>query len=242
MQRQSTTMHTGCIAVFLLFLSFSNGLYVVMREGKIRCAYMEVPRDTLLAGDFLSEPLSSDKNLGGQDIQLNPIDPLPPETAMMSFNDRPFGIRVTITSQHDPHNPIHSRVYGKSGRFAVTSTFEGEYAICFVSNITSRRGPWAWKLSVDLHHGAQAQDYEALAKKEHMDNLQLKVRKLLDRADDVRRELNYQKHREEEFRNTSENTNTRAVWWSVIQMLIVIATAYIQIRNLKSFFIKKKIK
>jgi len=215
---------------------------MVMRESKIRCTYMELPRDTLIAGDFHSEPLGSDQNLGGLDIKLNPIEPASPEMAMNTFNERPFGIRVTVTSQHDPHNPLHSRVYGKSGRFAVTSTFDGEYAICFVSNITSRRGPWAWKLSLDLHHGAQAQDYEALAKKDHMDDLQIKVRKLLDRSDDVRRELNYQKHREEEFRNTSENTNTRAVWWSAIQMLIVVATAYFQIRNLKSFFIKKKIK
>jgi len=214
---------------------------MVMREGKVKCTYMEVPRDTLIAGDFTSDPLAGEEHLGGQDSRWNALESVPLQQAQEMFTERPFGVRVTVTSEHDPNNPVHSRVYGKSGRFAVTSTFEGEYAVCFVSNITSRRGPYNWKMAIDLHHGAQAQDYSALAKKDHMDNIQIKVRRLLDRADDVRRELYYQKHREQEFRETSESTNTRATWWSVIQVAIVIATAVYQMRNLKSFFIKKKI-
>jgi len=212
-----------------------------MREGKIRCIYMEVPKDTLMAGDFLSEPLASESQLGGQDSRWNAPEPVSEESAQQTFGQRPFGLRVTVTSEHDPYSPILSRVYGKSGRFAITSTFEGEHAICFVSNITSRSGVYSWKMSLDLHHGAQAQDYADLAKKEHLDNIQVKVRRLLDRAEDVRRELNYQKHREEEFRATSESTNSRATLWSLLQVAIVIATAFVQMRSLKQFFIKKKI-
>jgi len=212
-----------------------------MRESKVKCVYMEVPKETLIAGDFISESLASEDHLGGQDSRWNAQESVSPKDAQTLFNERPFGIRVTVTSEHDPNNPIHNKVYPKSGRFATTATIEGEYAICFVSNITSRAGPFSWKMVVDLHHGAQAQDYSALAKKEHLDNVQIKVRRLLDRAEDVRRELDYQKHRELEFRETSESTNTRATWWSVIQICIVVGTAYYQMRNLKSFFIKKKI-
>jgi len=229
------------LIVFLLCVGVSQAIYVVMREGKVRCTYMEVPRDTLIAGDFVSEPLPTEDHLGGQDSRWNALDKVSPDEALNLFNERPFGVRVSVTSEHDPNNPVHSKVYSKSGRFAVSSTYEGEYAVCFVSNITSRKGPYNWKMSLDLHHGAQAQDYTALAKKEHLDNIQIKVRRLLDRADDVRKELDYQKHREQEFRETSESTNTRTTWWSVIQIAIVVGTAYTQMRNLRSFFIKKKI-
>jgi len=227
--------------LFLALVCVSQALYVVMREGRIRCVYAEVPKDTLIAGDFISEPLASEEMLGGQDSRWNAQEPVAAQTAVDLFSERPFGIRVTVTSEHDPTNPIHSRAYGKSGRFAVTSTIEGEYAICFVSNITSRKGPWNWKMTIDLHTGAGATDYEDLAKKEHMDTIQIKVRKLLDRASGVRRELDYQKHREKDFRETSESTNARALWWSIFQIAIVVTTAAVQMRTLRQFFIKKKI-
>jgi len=226
---------------FLALICVTQALFVVMREGRIRCVYVEVPKDTLIAGDFFSEPLASEEMLGGQDSRWNALEPVATQTAIDLFNERPFGVRVTVTSEHDPNNPVHARGYGKSGRFAVTSTFEGEYAVCFVSNITSRRGPWNWRMTIDLHTGAGATDYEDLAKKEHLDAIQVKVKRLVDRSNDVRRELDYQKHREKDFRETSESTNARALWWSVVQIAIVVATAALQMRSLRQFFIKKKI-
>ncbi len=38
------------------------------------------------------------------------------------------------------------------------------------------------------------------------------------------------------FRDTSESTNERVVWWSIIQTCILIATGLWQITHLKNFF------
>lgn len=64
---------------------------------------------------------------------------------------------------------------------------------------------------------------------------------MYDRAQEVRAELLYQKQREEDFRDTSESTNARAAWWSVFQILIVVAAALWQMQHLKKFFKKRKL-
>jgi hypothetical protein len=39
------------------------------------------------------------------------------------------------------------------------------------------------------------------------------VRKLIDKINFIRHEVTYQRGREEEFRNTSESTNGRVMWY-----------------------------
>ena len=47
--------------------------------------------------------------------------------------------------------------------------------------------------------------------------------------------------REATFRELSESTNVRVLWWSVGQALVLVLTAYWQLRHLKSFFEAKKL-
>lgn len=44
------------------------------------------------------------------------------------------------------------------------------------------------------------------------------------------------KNREAEFRDTSESTNSRVVWWSIAQTSILVAAGLWQITHLKNFF------
>ncbi len=71
--------------------------------------------------------------------------------------------------------------------------------------------------------------------------IELKVRKLYDRAENVASEQRYFKSREARFRDTSESTNTRVLWFSIVQISILLLTALWQITHLKSFFKKKKL-
>ena len=54
-------------------------------------------------------------------------------------------------------------------------------------------------------------------------------------------EMHYQRKREEEFRNTSESTNSRVMWWSIFQTSIMLFSTLWQIRHLKTFFEEKKL-
>jgi len=88
---------------------------------------------------------------------------------------------------------------------------------------------------------AHAKDYDKIAKKEHLNNLEVDVRRLVDRTRGIVNELNYQKEREIAFRDTSESTNTRAAYFSMFQLAVIITSAFIQMQYLKLFFRKKKL-
>ena len=68
----------------------------------------------------------------------------------------------------------------------------------------------------------------------------MELRKLEDRIEGIYRELQYQREREEEHRNTNESTNARVQWFSLLTILIVVTTAAAQIWYLFSFFKRKK--
>ena len=48
-------------------------------------------------------------------------------------------------------------------------------------------------------------------------------------------------YREERFRQTSESTNSRVLWWSLGQTCILLVMGAWQMRHLKSFFEAKKL-
>lgn len=95
-------------------------------------------------------------------------------------------------------------------------------------------------LDVDIKSGSTAVDYSVIAKKEHLDDISLQIRKLSDEAQNIRKEQSYQKVRETRFRETTASTNSRVFWWSLIQLVIVVGAMYMQTRYLKKF-IKSKI-
>ena len=47
--------------------------------------------------------------------------------------------------------------------------------------------------------------------------------------------------REERFRQTSESTNQRVLWWALAQTAILIGMGAWQMRHLKKFFEAKKL-
>lgn len=48
-------------------------------------------------------------------------------------------------------------------------------------------------------------------------------------------------YREERFRQTSESTNKRVLWWSLAQTIVLVGMGFWQMRHLKTFFETKKL-
>lgn len=66
-----------------------------------------------------------------------------------------------------------------------------------------------------------------------MSDLAAKVRDLNAKLEDIRREQQYQREREADYRDLSEQTNSRAVWYSVAQIGVLVGTCAWQLRQLK---------
>ncbi|KAM6432023.1 transmembrane emp24 domain-containing protein 4 isoform 1-T1 [Liasis olivaceus] len=145
----------------------------------------------------------------------------------------------------DPAAPqvVLSRQYGSAGRFTFTSHTPGEHQICLHSNSTRLALFAGGKLRVhlDIQVGEHTNNYPEIAAKDKLTELQLRARQLLDQVEQIQKEQNYQRFREERFRMTSESTNQRVLWWSIAQTVILILTGIWQMRHLKSFFEAKKL-
>jgi hypothetical protein len=97
------------------------------------------------------------------------------------------------------------------------------------------------RFSLQLDIGESAIDYSQLAKSEHLDAIEVELRKLNDKLHDIRKEQEYQKKNEQYFRDESELINARILWWSLIQAILMIGAGGYVIYNLKGFFVAKRL-
>uniref|UniRef100_A0A671G7B2 GOLD domain-containing protein n=5 Tax=Chiroptera TaxID=9397 RepID=A0A671G7B2_RHIFE len=152
-----------------------------------------------------------------------------------------LGMHVEVK---DPEGKVVlSRQYGSEGRFTFTSHTPGDHQICLHSNST-RMALFAGgrlRVHLDIQVGEHANNYPEIAAKDKLTELQLRARQLLDQVEQIQKEQDYQRYREERFRLTSESTNQRVLWWSIAQTVILILTGIWQMRHLKSFFEAKKL-
>ena len=69
--------------------------------------------------------------------------------------------------------------------------------------------------------------------KSHVTDLAGKVRELNKKLEDIRKEQQYQREREHDFRVLSDRTNSGAVYWSLLQLVVLIGTCIWQMRTLR---------
>jgi len=207
-------------AVVLWVQISSASTYLVLEEGQQRCFIEELPKDTLVTGKYMSAVEPSN---------------LPP-----SSEERALVIKLTVTDADG--NAVLTRDMTPQGRFAFTTQTPGEHRMCF----TTAGGRWfgtrqRTRLFLDIETGGSAVDYEELEKQEQLGELGVRIRKINDRIKDIRAEQNYQRNREIAFRDTSESTNSRVMWWSILQTAVLVACGLWQISHLRSFFKTKKL-
>merc|ERR1712093_120838 len=148
-----------------------------------------------------------------------------------------------IVTVDGPSNEfIARRELGNEGRYAFTAQVGGEHKICLQTNT----GKWfsqgaEFELQVNIETGVGATDYDEVARLESLSAMEVQLRQLNDAVHEIIGEQLYQKRREMAFRDTSESTNSRVMWWSVGQTLLLIGSAFWQVRHLKNFFHQKKV-
>ncbi|XP_055902023.1 transmembrane emp24 domain-containing protein eca [Eupeodes corollae] len=208
--------------VLLLFCSTQAvfGLYFHIAETERKCFIEEVPDETTVIVNYKVELY---------DPRSNGFMPSSPN----------IGMHVEVRDSDD--KMILSRVYSSEGRISFVSHTPGEHVICMYSNSTAWFSGSQLRVHLDIQVGEHAIDYANVAQKEKLTELQLRIRQLLDQVEQITKEQNYQRYREERFRHTSESTNSRVLWWSVAQTAVLVIMGFWQMRHLKSFFEAKKL-
>ncbi|KAK3595844.1 hypothetical protein CHS0354_014666 [Potamilus streckersoni] len=206
--------------ILIIFVSAASALYFHIGETEKKCFIEEIPDETMVVGNYKV-----------QVYDYSVKDYLPSAPGL--------GMYVEVKDPED--KIIISRTYAAEGRFTFTSHSAGEHVICLHSNSTAWFSSGQLRVHLDIQVGEHAIDYQQVQAKDKLSELQLRIRQLVDQVEQVTKEQNYQRYREERFRATSESTNQRVLWWSIAQTVILLITGFWQMRHLKSFFEAKKL-
>nr|XP_019935307.1 PREDICTED: transmembrane emp24 domain-containing protein 11-like [Paralichthys olivaceus] len=206
---------------FLLqcYLMLAAAMYFDLGEQEEKCIIEEIPEDTLVTGYFLLEPWN-----------------------LKTFSHSPhFGATVTV---RDPnHEVLMTKRFGKFGKFTFTAHTSGQHYLCFQTNST-RFSVFAgeiMKLHVDVQMGEHSINPNTDKTKDNMERLENSLRHLVDQMMYITRQQEYQREKEEVFRTIGENTNSKVLWWAVVQTSILLTVGFWQMKRLKDFFIAKKL-
>ncbi|XP_044537715.1 transmembrane emp24 domain-containing protein 11-like [Gracilinanus agilis] len=97
------------------------------------------------------------------------------------------------------------------------------------------------RIHLDIRIGEHDLDAVIAQAKDKVNEVNYKLEHLTEQIEQIIKEQNYQREREENFRMTSEDTNSNVLWWALAQMLILILVGIFQMKSLKDFFIAKKL-
>ncbi|RID80816.1 hypothetical protein BRARA_A03452 [Brassica rapa] len=139
---------------------------------------------------------------------------------------------------------VYKRTNVTQGRFAFTTSESGTYLACLsmhkdqthyaVDNSTAI-------VSLDWKMGIGTKDWDAIAKKEKIEGVELELRKSAERVFEIRANILFLRFREASMREINEKTNKRVAQLSFMSLGLSVVVSLFQVWHLKSFFLKKKL-
>ena len=133
---------------------------------------------------------------------------------------------------------LKRKVSGEHEHIDYTTDNDGYYCICLQGGEEATE-PSRVKLAVT--YGYDSDYYKMLAEEQHFDDINLDVHILNDQMNLILREADYQKHKEVEFHAKTEEMNSGSLWWPMLQVSILVATAILQAHHMKAFFKSNKL-
>ncbi|RKP05020.1 emp24/gp25L/p24 family/GOLD-domain-containing protein [Thamnocephalis sphaerospora] len=166
---------------------------------------------------------------------------------MLNLNASPGAhMRVDVeVFDTSPHRNEYARKKDISeAKIAFTTHEFADISICVMNHLAQGYTPGPeFNRQIDMHLdvGADAVDYETIAKREKLKPMEVELRRLERTLDEVVDELEYLKTREAEMRDTNESTNERVQWFNFISIGALICLGVWQMVYLRQFFQSKKL-
>ncbi|KAI9202981.1 emp24/gp25L/p24 family/GOLD-domain-containing protein [Polychytrium aggregatum] len=210
---------TALLAI-VLAVSYVHALHFYLDGADMRCFVEELPADSNVIGSFKSETWGEET----QSYQENAA----------------VGIQIFVEDLATRHAIVNQKA-GHKGRFSFTTTESGEHHLCFSQNSTTWFNSIKTRLYVELMFGDPTHKLEDGKKDEKLNALTVRLREMNNRISNIRREQQYQRDREVEFRQLSEKVKGRVFYWTVVQLIVLGLTCAWQLTHLKKFFVSKKL-
>ncbi|XP_013594842.1 PREDICTED: transmembrane emp24 domain-containing protein p24delta6-like [Brassica oleracea var. oleracea] len=206
-----------CLAGGGSLLPAVEAIWLTIPRAGDRCVYEVIQANVVVVGDFLC----IDQN---NEVGLGPT------------------VNIRVTSAYGKE--VYKRTNVTQGRFAFTTSESGTYLACLsmhkdqthyaVDNSTAI-------VSLDWKMGIGTKDWDAVAKKEKIEGVELELRKSAERVFEIRANILFLRFREASMREINEKTNKRVSQLSFMSLGLSVVVSLFQVWHLKRFFLKKKL-
>ncbi|CAD7937673.1 unnamed protein product [Amoebophrya sp. A25] len=146
------------------------------------------------------------------------------------------GTNVAVTVLEE-QVPLFSEGKKSQIKTAITAQRDATHWLCIVNENAS--GPT--EVNIAVRSGPAAKDYSQIAKREHLEPVQLDLQKIGDELDFYTENLRRMRATEDSLRELNDTTASRVVLFCVLNLALMILMGGWQIVNLKNFFRSKKI-
>uniref|UniRef100_A0A7S1NAA6 GOLD domain-containing protein n=2 Tax=Eutreptiella gymnastica TaxID=73025 RepID=A0A7S1NAA6_9EUGL len=204
--------------------------FFFINEGELRCFYEELNANLHVAVHYTCPHLDVGQRAKELDVTAASLTPLGIEVYV---ND-PVGYPVWLPVSHQV-------LTSPDETFAFDSQEAGEYEICLRTNSSHYHPGERVKLHLQIVIGADAIDWKAVAAKDHLDDLHMRVEKMKAAIKDIRDDQAVLIERDDRFQKTSASTYTRVWAMALVQVGLLCATAMWQMTSFKKFLIAKKL-
>lgn len=135
-------------------------------------------------------------------------------------------------SIHDPDGQqLHNEEKSTSGKYTIEANKDGLYKYCF-SNKMSHVTPKILMFSIETARQVQ----NKISGDEDQRKLDIMLKDLTSSVTSAKHELEYLSMRDHSHREINEHTNSRVIWWTWIELTLLIGVSLFQVHHIKRFF------
>lgn len=146
-----------------------------------------------------------------------------------------YDVDITIT------NPNNAIVYQddktSSGKFTFEADMDGKFQFCF-SNMKSSKSPKTLMFDIARSDSGRSKMSEGDKAEPNEETLKLQemIGTLLQATTSSRHDVRYLTARDKVHRQINEDSNSRILWWSAVEFLLLLSVTLGQVWYLKRFF------
>ncbi|KAJ2000657.1 emp24p/erv25p- protein [Coemansia thaxteri] len=211
----------GLLLVLLALANLSTALHFYLRDGEQQCFLEELPKGFLVTGHYKTEEWR--------------------EADKRYIENPAISVSLTADDNYAAHR-VMSQKGASQGKFSFTAGNAGEHTLCVQAH-GMQAGGWLTssivKFTLDISIG-EADDGGRSAI-EKIKDISHRIRVLNAQLEEIKTEQKYQRTRELEFDSVTSSIKRRVIYWAFIQLTIVGAVCYWQLRHLRRFFEAKKL-
>ncbi|KAJ2156186.1 emp24p/erv25p- protein [Coemansia sp. RSA 552] len=214
-------LRSSLLIAFLAIVGLTRGLHFYLRDGEQQCFLEELPKGFLVTGHYKTEEWRE---------------------AEKRYIENP-GISVSMTADDtEAKHRVMNQKGGSQGKFSFTAGSAGEHTIC-VQAFGAQAGGWlsssVVRFTLDIAIGEA--DDGGRGAIEKIKDISEKIGVLNAQLEEIKVEQKYQRERELEFDAATSSIKKRVVYWAFVQLGLVAAVCYWQLRHLRRFFEAKKL-